>query len=237
MIAADTNDSYFERLFTVSGRTLVIALAIPVVVLAAINLLHGGLLFLGINRESAIVSFLLFFDHNGEFNFPAFYNSLLLVGASFVNFHAWRFSVRKQRPFQRAWLALTVIFLYMAMDEILAIHERSTEPLREAFDAGGLLYWTWVIPGIAIVLVLGLAFTPFLRRLPQRTFRLVMIAACTYILGAIVIEMFGGYFYDSYGGGVLTDVSIILEETAEMTGVIVYIYAICAYLDFAQNES
>lgn len=208
------------------ARALAAILVVPVVVLVAINLLLGGLLFLGIDRDAGIVSFFRIFDLNSENTVPSWFSTLLLAGAGVVTLLTWRKVLAERRPFQRSWLALGIIFFLMSMDESLALHERSMDPLRTAFDAGGFFYWAWVIPGIFVVLVLGVLFIPFLRHLPQRTFRLVIASAVLYVGGALVMEMFGGFFYDTFGAGVMSDCTSIVEETCEMLGVILYIYAV-----------
>jgi hypothetical protein len=42
--------------------------------------------------------------------------------------------------------------------------------------------------------------------------------------------MVGGYFYDTHGAGVLSDVTATVEEFGEMSGLILFIYAIHDYL-------
>jgi hypothetical protein len=224
------NGYRWEHPCFVKPSSLAGVLIIPVAILVGVNLALGGLLFFGADREANFISFLRFFDLNSENTVPSWYSTLLLAGAGVMTLLAWRKSVAGQRPFQRAWLMLGMVFFLMSMDESLAIHERSMDPLRIAFDAGGFFYWAWVIPGIAVVIVLGTLFTPFLRHLPPRTFRLVIASGVLYVGGALVMEMVGGFFYDTFGAGVLSDCTSIVEETAEMLGVILYIYAINEYI-------
>jgi len=89
----------------------------------------------------------------------------------------------------------------MAVDEAWLIHERLIKPMQQLLGGGnsGIFDVAWVIPGIAIVLILALFFLRFLLRLPQKTGLSFLFAATVYIGGAISIELISGSYDVRYG--------------------------------------
>jgi hypothetical protein len=232
-------NSASQQLPVARPRQLATILAVPVAALVGINLLLGALLFFGMDQRSVAVSFFRLFDLNAENTIPTWYNSMLLAAAGVAALLAWRHSARTEPTIRRGWLWLTLIFFWMSMDESLAFHERTIMPLRTAFDAGGLFYWAWVIPAIVVVVVVGALFIPFICLMPAAIRRLVLAAGALYVFGALVMEMIGGLFFDTLGPGVLSDCASIVEETGEMLGVILFIYAAHRYVqnDISHDES
>ena len=75
----------------------------------------------------------------------------------------------------------------MAIDEGAGIHEFVLDRLtRDLFGDPtiGVLYFAWVIPGMAIVLVFSIVFFRFFRHLPRPTRSLVLLAAVLFVGGA-----------------------------------------------------
>ena len=54
-----------------------------------------------------------------------------------------------------------LLFVFVSMDEALAIHERLNGPVRAALGTGGLFYWAWIIPYGAAAILIALAYIPF----------------------------------------------------------------------------
>jgi len=172
-----------------------------------------------------------FFDLNEEMNVPALFSTLQLVIASallaVVSLHARRTKARDSLY----WAGLALVFAFLAGDEFCAWHERLIAPLRKAFHATGALAFTWVIPYAALVLLFAGAYLRFWWRLPPRTRRLFAAAGILYVGGAIGMEMVGSKIYSVYGWKSLQfELEVMVEETMEMTGVAVFVYAILCYL-------
>ena len=64
---------------------------------------------------------------------------------------------------------------------------------------GGPLFYSWVIPGAALVALLGIALLRFLRSLPRTTRRRLWAAGVLFLSGAIGLEMVGGAYAAVHG--------------------------------------
>ena len=164
---------------------------------------------------------------NEEVTIPAWFSSSLLVLCSLLTLvapvtdeeHAVRYSGR--------WKVLALLFLLMSLDEAVSLHERTVEPLRWALSAGGPFYYAWVIPGAIFVLGFALAYLGFLLNLPPKLRRLFAIAGTLYVGGALIMEMVGGSYADSYGDASIAYLMIVsVEEYLEMLGGVTLLYAL-----------
>ena len=80
------------------------------------------------------------FDLDGERNIPSLFSTLvILLCAFFLSMigacHA------NGRTYSSQWLGLAALFVYLAADELVSLHERLTEPLRAALHASGIFYF------------------------------------------------------------------------------------------------
>jgi hypothetical protein len=121
----------------------------------------------------------------------------------------------------------------MAADEVASFHERLIAPMRELWGGQdlGVFYFAWVVPGMLLVLVLGLCYLRFLANLPAKTRFAFLAAAALFLGGAIGMELVGGWYAESHGLNTLTYATITtVEEGLEMAGAIVFIRALLVYL-------
>lgn len=172
-----------------------------------------------------------FFNVGADGNLPTYYSALsLLVSAILllliaVSTTSHRISDRKY------WYALAAIFTFLSTDEMLQIHEHLIEPLRSTFGTSGIFYYAWVIPYGLGVLVLACVYLPFLLRLPRRTAILFVVAGASFVGGAIGIEVVSGLISEARGNDNPTYVALqTLEELLEMTGIVIFIYALADYI-------
>src|SRR5690606_6454383 len=92
----------------------------------------------------------------------------------------------------------------------------------------GVLYYSWYKVFIPIVIVIGLAYVPFLWRLPRRDAGRFILAGGVFLGGAIGLEMAEAYLnYHEMGGQSLVQ---LIEETCEMAGVVLFIHALLCIL-------
>jgi hypothetical protein len=177
------------------------------------------------------------FNLNSEQNIPAFFSTLLLLFSSIL-LAMIASAVKKSRAaYFYHWLGLSLIFLFLSMDESLSFHESMTVPLRKALNTSGILFYAWVIPyGIAI-LILIFVYLKFFIRLPANTRNLLVLAAVLYIVGVIVVELMGGRIDEQIGRHNATyAVYSTIEEVLEMGGIIVFIYALMGYISTSFND-
>jgi hypothetical protein len=174
------------------------------------------------------------FNLNSEENIPAFFSTLLLLFSSIL-LVIIAFAVKKSdAPYFYHWLGLSLIFLFLSMDESLSFHESMTVPLRKGLNTSGLLFYAWVIPYTVALLILILLYLKFFINLPAGTRNLLIIAAALYLVGVIGIELLGGSIDEQVGRHNPTYVVYsTIEEVLEMGGLVVFIYALMNYLSTA----
>lgn len=159
---------------------------------------------------------------NIEANVPTWASAALLLVSALV---AWGVGVAARRTgaaWHRHWTVLAVVFGYLSLDEATGLHERTTRLAAEVVDPG-LLNVGWVL----VPSVFAVAYIRFLRGLPLRTRRLLVVAGALYVGGAVGMDVLGGLFADRHTVDSLPYVlSSNVEELLEMLGVAVFLYAI-----------
>jgi hypothetical protein len=168
------------------------------------------------------------FNLDGEGNFMTWFKSvLMLLSATVAGLLALG-----RRVFVRYWWALCVVFALISMDEVVGIHETSTDLVRNALHVGGLLYYAWIVPACAFVLVFTLAMLRFFRQL-EPTLRLgLLVGAGVYVVGALGIESLGGYAMNVGSSPLLIYVLVTCEEGLQMIGSILILRTL---LEFASR--
>ncbi len=181
---------------------------------------------LGLNLEKVIP----LLNVDAEKNIPTWFSScvLLLCSALLV---AITYSVRTRGcPYTPHWGIMAMIFVLLAVDEQISIHERWVKPVRSFLDTGGLLYYAWVIPVGAFVVVFGLAYIRFVFNLPVKIQRLFIASGVLYVLGSLGMEMPGGLIAELHGEQNLPFLMLsTIEEFLEMAGAIIFLYALMRY--------
>ena len=129
------------------------------------------------------------------------------------------------------WGALALLFLWLSIDELAGVHEMLNRPLRAWLGLDGLLYYAWVLPGAAGVLLLGISYWRFVGQLSWRIRALVVAAGFLFVAGALGVELAEGLYRSHYGHQRLAYALLAaVEETLEMLGVVVFIHALLEHL-------
>ncbi len=214
---------------TLEPRKLAWALARVILALDAAYILTQALVFaFGFSPNSLAFALV---DLNHEMNFPTFYAGAALLLAALLLAATAAGERGRGRPFA-AWAGLSSAFVFLAADEVLMIHEKLNDPLRAALHTtGGAFHHAWLIPYAVLTAAMGALYVPFLLRLPKATRRLFIVAGTMFVGGAVGCELIG----NALQGGVQEKglpliVEIFCEETLEMSGVALFIYAIVAYM-------
>jgi len=170
------------------------------------------------------------FDFNTEKNIPTLYSSIALLVAS-VLLYSIALAHKKMKSSCLMWLGLSLIFLFLSIDEISSIHERFVKPTREAFKTSWLFFYAWVIPyGIALVVFI-IAYSKFLFNLPKNTMILFLVSGAIFVSGAIGFELLGGRQDELYGNtNILYSFYYTCEESLEMVGIAIFIYTLLSYM-------
>lgn len=218
----------------VDARKVVAVLGTVAVVLVVLNLGVNALKLVVDDRSLSGVAPL--FELKSERNLPTFFSGFLHVLNAQLLFLAWMVR-RRSESRQVIWLLLSGVFLFLAADEMLEIHELLIEPLRAGLDTSGLLYDAWVLVYGVAALAIGALFFPVWWRLRGDVKWLLAAAAATFVSGAIIAEMVGGAVYERSDetGGALYAALYTVEETLEMAGSIMFTYALLALIGLGRG--
>lgn len=110
-----------------------------------------------------------FFNVDEEVNIPTLFSTFILLFAAFLLTVIVLLERKQENSDILYWSILSLGFLYMSVDESLAIHENIGAGLQRMLNTHGMLYYAWIIPGIIIILVLALFFFRFFFRLSIKT--------------------------------------------------------------------
>ncbi|MDA1354503.1 MAG: hypothetical protein O3A01_08610 [bacterium] len=170
------------------------------------------------------------FDMDWEKNIPTLIETLLFLA---VAMEAWRARKTASAALKRGWGIITGVFLFLALDEWLMIHDSLTEGIRTTLNTTGILYFAWVIPYAGLVLIFGLIMLKFLLKLPQIT-RLQLIASgIIFVGGALGFELINGLLKGAIGAdSVLYALGTTTEELMEFTGLALALTAIMRHTGF-----
>ncbi len=133
--------------------------------------------------------------------------------------------------FATHWRTLAAVALFLSYDEAAAFHEQLGDWFARVLPTGGIFLWAWVVPYSIFAGAVLLASIPWLRALPPDTRRGVLLAGGLYVGGSLVLEMIQAGLTDARGrGGGSITVLAVIEETAEMLGVAVFLHTLLRHL-------
>ena len=185
-----------------------------------------------VTGDNFLLGLVPLFSIGSDKNLPTFYSSFAILFCAILLTVIARAAGKDRATSVGYWYGMAAVFLFLALDEMLELHEKAIDPLREMFNASGLLYYTWVVPYGIGTLVFAAVYARFLLRLCRRTRILFVSAGAIYVLGAIGIEMLSGLYFESHGGSNPVYVALqTVEETLEMAGIVIFIFALAEYLD------
>lgn len=170
------------------------------------------------------------FDFNAEQNIPTFYSAMALFFTSNLLLFISNLQRKTQNPYI-LWIILSIIFLFLSVDEISSIHERLNFLTRDLLGTSGFLYYAWVIPYAIVLCVFLSVYLKFLLLLPRKIMMLFLLSGAVFVSGAIGLEMVGGWQAQLHGSqGILYSILYTCEEFLEMLGIVFFIYTLLAYI-------
>ncbi len=215
-----------------SPRVVGLALAAAAALLVALSV--AGQLYLYLTPRESPWGIVGLVNVDFEMNVPTFFSVLVLLSAAALLAIVALLKRQARAPFVFHWGLLALGMFLIGMDEFTALHEKLSEPLRRllALETMGLLHYAWVIPGIAVVLVLAALYLRFLLALDRPTRLALIVSAVLYVGGAIGLELIGGRYAEAHGSWNLTYSMITtLEEGLEMAGSILLVHTLLRYLE------
>ena len=219
-----------EMIITFEPKKVVVFLGTIVICLIAANMVGIiSMYYFGSHR-------IALFNLDREGNIPTLYSSVtLLLCAGLLAVIATARKRQKKREYIY-WLGLAIIFLFLAVDDGAAIHENIIRPLRNALNTSGVLYFAWVIPYGIFVIAIGIIYLRFLFSLPVRFRNLIIFAGILFVGGALGFELIGGKWTELYGQeNVAYALITTCEQTLQMAGILVFIYALMSYISSNLN--
>ena len=172
------------------------------------------------------VLFSLFFI-DGEGNLPAIFSTCLFLINAVLFLMVWQ-AAGPAGDSQKIWLVLAIVFVFLAIDESISIHERLIDPLRQALGATGVFYYAWIIPYGIGVLLLAIVAIPVFWRMPKRIRFWFGLSAAIYLFAAIGLEMVSGKYLVMMNENkdIVWILMVTLEESLEIAGLIILVYAL-----------
>jgi hypothetical protein len=171
-------------------------------------------------------------DLHQEANLPTWFSSTLMLICAALLFLIAAVEKAQRDRFARYWGALGAVFVVLSIDEAAGVHEDIAIPLREAFHASGLLYYTWVIPAMLFLVVLSIVYARFLLAVPRLSGALFVLSGSLYVLGAVGMEMLSGAEHFAGGTRETLRYAVLagMEESLEMLALALFAYALSRHL-------
>ncbi|HYG32401.1 MAG TPA: hypothetical protein VD810_05365 [Methylophilaceae bacterium] len=177
------------------------------------------------------------FDLDEEKNLPTFFSTALAIIASGLLLAITLIRRQMERSW-KLWASLSALFLLVAMDEFIGVHEQLSAPLRDLLDAKGLLYFAWVIPYAFLVMLLAGIYGRFVFDMPAHIRNGILLSATLFLVGALGFDMLSGMLFEyshltktMLYGGVAT-----MKETCEMAGMILFIHTLMRHIEDVQKN-
>lgn len=170
-------------------------------------------------------------DLNYEKNIPTYFQMLSLLFSSYLIGIIAVFKMKAKDRFFYLWTLLSLIFIFLGLDEGITIHDRLSEPVRKMLKTPDALFFAWVVPYAIFVIVFGISFLKFYLHLPKRFKVLFFLSASIYVFGVLVMEVIGASRTVKYGrADYLYATCTTIEEALEMAGIVIFNYTLLLYI-------
>lgn len=168
------------------------------------------------------------FDSNLETNIPTLFSFMLIATSGIIMSVIALNEKTKKRIY---WYILSVLFFFAAIDEVAQIHEK-TDLIMKHYNVSqysNLFNDGWVSIWLVLIIIIFIIFFRFICLLDSKTRNLILLAGALYAIGALGLEVVGGYLYCE-NNKIYYMIETTLEEFLEMGSMIVFIYAFLNYL-------
>ncbi len=170
-----------------------------------------------------------------EYNLPAFYQFFALLFSSALLGAIAYVKKKKNDLYFINWLVMSIVFMYLASDEIGKIHERFSNPINSVLHLSDYFSYAWVIAAVPLVLAflffnlkLLLSLNPVIR------YKLIL-SGLIFVSGAIGFELLESHlvFIDEEKSSLFFTI-VTFEEFFEMFGIVLFIDVLA---DYFKNET
>lgn len=174
---------------------------------------------------------LLMFKVDGERNISAWFSSSILLAASALLAIVALAMKAESNRYTLHWGLLSLIFLYLSLDETSSIHEKLND-LGRILPDYKFLHFAWVLPATIALIILAAIYFRFVMDLPPRTRLFFIVAGCFYVGGALGVEILTGYYLEfSQRKDLIYSIFTVFEEGFEMIGVVIFIHTLITHLE------
>ena len=175
-------------------------------------------------------------DLNGEGNVPTWFSSGILLLSAFCLITIFLLKRKRKEPFAFHWIALAFIFIFLSIDETAQLHEWTVAHVHRFANIKFTQYIGWVIPYSIVVVILGVIYLPFFLHLSNCAKVLFGGSGLVYISGALGMEVLTAAIGRVVLDGNLHFLFTATEEILEISGIILFIYALLSYLSWEIDE-
>ena len=220
-----------------SPRKILLTLVLVIGVLVAASTAAGAAwYFLDLDEAGFRLVQLFWIDSEG--NIPTLFAFATLLSAALLLAFIARLRRQAQDRYSRHWAVMAWVFVYLALDEGAAIHERTVEPVRwllnqtslpsiEFFEIGP----AWIILGAVFVLVFAFSYLRFLLHLPARTRYLMILSGVIFVTGALGFEILSHSYAVTHGQeNAVYALLATVEESLEMLGIALFLYTLLLHI-------
>jgi hypothetical protein len=178
-----------------------------------------------------LMGFIRLFFVGEENNIPTTFSTFNLLFTSTLLSAIGFVKEKANKAYSLHWLGLSLIFLFLSIDENASIHEMTIEVMQNSLKASGGLHFLWVLPSLLPFVWFVLIYLKFARTLPAKTLNLVVLAFVIYVSGVLGVDKVGEWHVEQHGAENLTYALIsTLEEGLEMLGILILNHALLVYL-------
>ena len=214
----------------ISGWHIASFLAVISLMLLGANIL--GFVLEAVLQEGSLLAAFVFkyFNFDRERNIPAYFATALLLLVAALLFLTYLLKSKGTRiKGATNWLFLSLVFLFLSIDENIQIHEVIGRLVKGMLpqNLADYVLWAWVLPYVILFIGIGAYLGRFVLSLPSQTRNLFILSGFLYVTGAVVFDILQGHFHSHF---VYNRVFYSIEESMEMGGAILFIYALLQYL-------
>lgn len=222
---------------TLSAKKVLLVLSATNVMLIGIHV--AAYFFVTPDSAPLVQQTLSRLNMDNEVSIPTWFSQTLLLGAAVLFAYMASVATSLRAGFIKTWWFLAGLFLFASIDEGSSLHELATEPMQEMLGiTGGPFFFAWVIPGIALCVLLCLGLLRFFLHLP-RFAHIIFASGALALFGAIGIEMISGMFWQASGVYETLTYPLlnVLEEGLENTASILTIYGLLRLIATHDRET
>ncbi len=177
-----------------------------------------------------LLGFLRLLDVGREQSIPTYVSVINLLLASILIFIIYSHEKANKQNGAGYWLFLSILFLYLSIDESAGIHENFEHVyeylVREELISPILDTHKWLPFGVFFVFAVSIVLLPFVSKLPTDTRRYFLIAGCVFVTGAVGFEYLGAVMLETGIVESSQDMAYLIrrlfEEGFEMYGIAIF---------------